>query len=209
MSRSRFTIVGLTGATGAGKSSITHIFAANGCHVIDADAIAREAVQKGSLCLKQLCYAFGDDILLDDGALNRAELAKRAFSSKDGTELLNGITHPAIVMLTMIKIKELVKRGEKIIIFDAPTLFESNTDVMCDFIVAVTAPQDVRLKRIIMRDGITEQQARIRMNAQHDESFYTEQSDFVIENNSTLESVKSEVEQIISFIKRRITDSQN
>lgn len=209
MSRSRFTVVGLTGATGAGKSSIARIFAANGCYVIDADAVAREAVQKGSLCLKQLCDAFGDDILCADGTLNRRELAKRAFSSKEGTSLLNSITHPAIVMLTMIKIKELVKRGESIIVFDAPTLFESNSDVLCDFIVAVTAPQDVRLNRIMLRDGITEQQALTRMNAQHDESFYSEQADFVIVNDSTPEAVKSKVEQIINTVKRELHSIQN
>lgn len=204
MSRQKFIIVGLTGPTGSGKSTVCSTFLKNGCAVIDADKLAREAVQKGTACLKQLCMAFGDDILNPDGELNRKALAAKAFSTAENTRLLNDITHPSIIAISMQRVKQLISEGYKIIVFDAPTLFESNTDIMCRYIVTVTAPQEVRLSRIMERDGITTEQARLRMKAQHDDVFYTDNSDFVINNDADVESTIKNTEMIIKKIKEEL-----
>lgn len=203
MSRQKFIIVGLTGPTGSGKSTVCSIFIKNGCAVIDADKIAREAVKKGTACLKQLCMAFGDDILTANGELNRKALAAKAFSTAENTKLLNDITHPSIIAISMQRVKQLIAEGYKIIVFDAPALFESNTDIMCRYIVTVTAPQDVRLARIMERDKLTGEQAELRISAQHDDVFYTENSDFVI-NNDDIETTVKKTEIIIKKIKEEL-----
>lgn len=201
MSRKRYAIIGLTGPTGAGKSSVGEILSELGCAVIDADKLAREAVKKGTLCLKQLRLAFGDEILDENGELNRKELAKRAFSSRENTNLLNSITHPNIIMLTMVKIKELVNGGFDTVVFDAPTLFESNCDVMCDFIITVTAHSDIRLNRIMRRDGITKEQAQSRMKSQKSDEFFESNSDYVVYNDGDLDAAKKRLKEIVNEIK--------
>lgn len=201
MSRKRCIIIGLTGPTGAGKSSVGEMLAELGCAVIDADRLAREAVKKGTMCLKQLQLAFGDGILDENGELNRRELAKIAFSSEENTRLLNGITHPHILMLTMIKIKQLAQNGFDTVVFDAPTLFESNCDVMCDYIITVTANSDIRLKRIMQRDAITYEQAQSRMKSQKSDDFFKENSDYTVYNNDDLNETEEEIKRIICEIK--------
>ena len=141
-------IVGLTGPTGAGKSSLNETAKELGFKVIDCDKVARVAAEKGQAGYLALIKAFGEEILNPDGTINRKELAKRAFSSKQGTELLNKTLLPHIV--------ELIK-GEmdcERILLDAPTLFESGVDKMCAVTIAVLADRKIRLERIMERDLI-------------------------------------------------------
>ena len=179
-------VVGLTGPIGSGKSAVAKIFSDNGYKVIDADKIAREVVEKGSPVLARLSETFGDDVINLDGTLNRRLLAQKAFSSKESTELLNSITHPAIVSLVKNRIEEYSTHGFNKIVYDAPLLFESNTDALCDQIVSVVASKEVRIERIKARDNMPLAEIEKRIKAQHELCFYTEKSDFVIYNDSTL-----------------------
>lgn len=196
------TVVGLTGQTGAGKSTVSEIMKNLGCNVISADKIAREATQTGSECLKRLADCFGYDIINNDGSCNRKRLAQKAFSSRKSTDLLNGITHPWILRRTAEYISECKSNGSDIIIFDAPQLFESGGEKMCDLVVSVTAPTEIRLSRIMNRDGINKDEALLRINAQFDESYYTSGADYIIDGSQPLEQVKEQVTGIIAEIRK-------
>lgn len=198
---SKAYVVGLTGPIGSGKSVVAQIFLNNDYKLIDADKVAREVVEKGSPVLEKLALEFGCDVVNQDGTLNRRLLADRAFSTKDGTDRLNSITHPAIVDLVKKKIAQYEENGVERIIYDAPLLFESNTNKLCDCIVSVIAPKEVRIQRVIERDSVTEADVRKRISAQHDESYYTEKSNYVIYNNSTLKELRRRTQSIVRALR--------
>lgn len=198
---SKAYVVGLTGPIGSGKSVVAQIFLNNDYKLIDADKVAREVVEKGSPVLEKLALEFGCDVINRDGTLNRRLLADRAFSTKEGTDRLNSITHPAIVDLVKKKIAQYEENGVERIIYDAPLLFESNTNKLCDCIVSVIAPKEVRIQRVIERDSVTEADVRKRISAQHDESCYTEKSNYVIYNNSTLKELRRRTQSIVTALR--------
>lgn len=198
---SKAYVVGLTGPIGSGKSVVAQIFLNNDYKLIDADKVAREAVEKDSPVLEKLALEFGCDVINRDGTLNRRLLADRAFSTKEGTDRLNSITHPAIVDLVKKKIAQYEENGVERIIYDAPLLFESNTNKLCDCIVSVIAPKEVRIQRVIERDSVTEADVRKRISAQHDESYYTEKSNYVIYNNSTLKELRRRTQSIVRALR--------
>ena len=170
-------VIGLTGPTGSGKSSASRIAEDFGFQVIDCDKTAREATQKGTEGLKALVSVFGEEILLSDGNLNRKALAALAFKDKLSTDLLNKTILPYIADLV---IKQASGRNT---LLDAPTLFESGINKICNKTVAVLADKDIRLKRIIARDNLTLKEAEIRINAGKDEKFFKENADYVLYNN--------------------------
>lgn len=187
-------ILGLTGPTGAGKSIFSKCAGEFGFTVIDCDGVAREAVGKGMPALTRLCEVFGDEILLKNGELDRRKLALIAFSSPDKTELLNETVLPFIKELVLGRIK-----GD-FVLLDAPTLFESGIDKICDATVAVTAPVAVRKERITKRDGIDCVAADMRISAGKTDDFYRENADIVLENNETVENFIKKVKIYLSNI---------
>ena len=191
--------IGLTGQTGAGKSTVSEFAKKMGYKVIDADKVAREVMKSGSECVKRLAEVFGSDIIKDDGSLNRKLLAQRAFSSKENTTILNSITHPAIIARVREYIDIYAKEND-VILFDAPQLFESGGDRICDSIIAVTAPIDVRLQRILFRDGISEKEALMRINAQFGEDFFRANCDHIIDGSRSLEDVERQFEEIMKKV---------
>ena len=174
-------VVGLTGQTGAGKSTVSATLAAYGCAVIDCDQVTRDP-DLYKPCMEELQKAFGRDIMNPDGTLNRRLLANRAFADKEATETLNRITHPVIFDRLRAEIRQRAESGARCVVLDAPTLFEAGADRLCRRIVSVLAKADVRLSRIMQRDGITQEEAQRRMRAQHDDAFYADRSDFVLDN---------------------------
>ena len=196
----RCKLIGLTGQSGAGKSTVLRYLEKAGFASFDSDGAVRQLYTPGSPCLRAVAAEFGNDILLGDGSLNRGLLAQRAFSSRENTRRLNGLVHPFVTAMLLKKIKE--ERPESLVI-DAPQLFESDIDAMCDIIISVTAGDDIRLKRIISRDRITEAQAIQRMNAQLGEDFFRANSDFVIENNDSEAELSAKTAQIIKALLQR------
>lgn len=185
-------IIGLTGPTGAGKSSITKMAEGFGFHVIDCDAVSREAVVKGSEGLAALTAAFGKDILDENLELDRKMLAKKAFATKGNTELLNKTILPYISKIVL----SCAKNHDKLIL-DAPTLFESGLDSICNKTVAVLADRDIRLARILKRDGIEKSAAELRMNAGKSDDFYKNKADIIIFNNGNIQDFTREFEKVI------------
>lgn len=194
-----YRLIGLTGPTGAGKSSVSQIFKEHGFAVTDADTIAHRALCNAD-CIHKLAEAFGTDILDTNGKVNRKALAKAAFANKASTQKLNRITHPVIIKLSLEEFSRLADQGYKNIIFDAPTLIEAGMDTMCDFIISVIAPANTREMRIIQRDHLTPEQAKARISAQQDDRFYTKRSRFVITNDCDKDSLISRTEDIIKEI---------
>jgi len=182
-------VVGLTGQTGAGKSTVSKVFASNGFAIIDADQVARKVVEKGTKCLDEIADFYGNSVINEDGTLNRKALASIVFSDRAKLETLNTITYPYITGEILKQIRYHSMKGEKLILLDAPTLFESRADDFCEIIISVLADADIREKRIISRDGLTHDQARRRMNSQLDESFFRTHSDYVIHNNGSIDVV--------------------
>ena len=149
--------------------------------------------------LQVIANAFGDDVAGDDG-LNRSLLAERAFSSPENTALLNRLTHPYITERLLIKLSELTNAGERNIVLDAPQLFESRLNLICDIVVAVAANAEERARRVILRDGLSVEAAEARISAQLSDNFFREHCDFVIENNSSPEELEKSVSGVISRI---------
>lgn len=193
-------ILGLTGQSGAGKSTVAEFLEQNGFYVINADLLVHKIYNSGSPCLKTVASVFGEDIISDNGTPDRKLLAKRAFSSKENTALLSSIVHPFVTAELFTQIKKAAESGATTVVYDAPQLFESNADVICDEIISVTAEKTVRLERICKRDNISKENALMRMNAQLDEEFFRENSDYIIENNSDLSSLNVQLEGLLKQI---------
>ncbi len=194
-------IVGLTGQTGSGKSTVGEMLSKIGFYCIDCDKIARLVTEKGSPVLNELALEFGGDIIKDNGELDRKLLAKRAFATKEYTALLNKITHPAIKHLVDKKVNGAFFDGYDVVIIDAPILFESGIYKSCDIIVSVIADENIRLQRIMERDNIDKSAAKLRMGAQQSEEYYKEHSDIIIENNNDLSKLKEQLTELLNLIE--------
>ncbi|MBQ1451370.1 MAG: dephospho-CoA kinase [Clostridia bacterium] len=197
--------VGLTGTTGAGKSTVAEGLKKYGYAVIDADLIARIATERSSPLLPQLAEAFGADIINEDGSLNRKLLADRAFRSDFERNTLNSITHPEIIRLIEKKVQGAFWDGYEAVIIDAPQLFESGLAKSCNLVISVVAPEDVRLRRIMERDEMTEESARKRIRAQLPDDYFRQNSDFVIENTGNEEELKEKILYVARMIEVKIS----
>lgn len=185
--------VGLTGGMGSGKSTVARRFAELGAAIIDADQIARDVVEPGEPALAELAEAFGEGILLDDGSLNRGELAKRAFVSAEKTELLNSITHPRIEQRTE---EQFNAAGDAIIVFDSPLLIEMGQSDAQDLVVVVHTPVEVRLDRLVESRGVDREDAKQRIAKQISDDKRLQFADVVLENSGTEEELLHQVDRI-------------
>lgn len=191
-------VLGLTGQTGAGKSTLSGIAEKAGFFVINCDEVAHSVIEKDEV-KTALTAVFTSDILNADGTVSRPQLAARAFANKESTQLLNETVLPFIVR----EIACLTEKTQKDkILLDAPTLYESGADKMCNSVVAVIADSSVRKKRIIERDNLTSEAADKRINAGQKEEFYLSRADKAIKNNGNLEEFQKEFESIINNIRR-------
>lgn len=172
-------IIGLTGLTGAGKSTVAAVFASLGATVVDCDVIAREALADKTV-KRALASSFGDGIFLANGDVDRKALASLAFASSEATKRLNEATHPYILAETRRRANE----AKTTAVIDAPLLFQSGLSRDCDVTVAVTADRETRLARIRARDGITRKAAEERMKAQKDLAKQMKQADIELSNGA-------------------------
>lgn len=195
-------VIGLTGQTGAGKSTVSKVFVQNGFRLIDADAISRHVVARGSHCLADLQECFTDAILTPDGELDRKVMASIAFSDNRKLEMLNTIMYPYIVGEILRMIHCFSQQNHKLILLDAPTLFESRADDFCDLIISVVAKPELRMQRIMERDHISEKAAQQRMEMQLTEEFFRLHSDTVLENNSSFSELWDAAQELSAKLIR-------
>lgn len=190
-------IVGLTGQTGAGKSSVcSWLTEKHGIQSVDCDAVSREITTQ-SPCLEKITQAFGKNVLSPDGKLDRKALGKIVFSDPEKLSLLNETVHP-IIIDKIIEIGNSIE-GD-VVIFDAPTLIESGLYKHCNIVVSVTAHKNVRQKRIMERDNITTEEAQRRIDAQKSEHFYTKYSDICILNEKYLDDLHLKSDRLAHYI---------
>ncbi len=175
-------IVGLTGPTGAGKTTVSKLLAENGYEIIDADLSARRVVLPGSPCLGRIAEAFSTDILNADGTLNRRALGQLVFADNTRLKQLEAIIYPYIIKDINLLIADSARQGHKLVVLDAPTLFESGCDKLCDKVMVVIAPLTARLMRIMSRDNISYEQAMQRISSQQSDEFYVSRADYVVDN---------------------------
>jgi dephospho-CoA kinase len=179
--------IGLTGGIGAGKSALSATFAKCGGVIVDGDVIAREVVEPGTEGLASLVDAFGDDILLPDGSLDRPALAAKAFRDDEARQKLNAIVHP-LVGKRRAEIIAAVPE-DSVVVEDIPLLVESGMAPLFPLVVIVHADVDVRLRRLVEQRGMTEEDARARIAAQADDEQRRAVADIWLDNSGTQEDL--------------------
>ena len=195
-------VIGLTGQTGAGKSTVRKLLKAKGAAVIDADSVAHEVADNSLSCLTDIVEHFSCMVLDEKGKLNRRALGRIVFSDRKKLALLNRIMFPYIVSAIKGQVTAYEQAGAQIIVIDGATLIESGCAKMCSVLVSVTADEETRLTRIIHRDGISKRDAVRRVSAQNPEEFYIKASDYVIKNNGTPGDLERAAEKVLDEIER-------
>lgn len=197
-------IIGLCGGSGCGKGMVSSLFLKLGIPSIDTDLVYKEITSFRSSCIEALIEAFGESIANDDGSLNREVMRSKVFfdqNKESNIKLLNQITHKFILSETRKMIDQYEAKGKKAVIVDAPLLFESEFDKLCDVTVAVIADEDKRINRIMSRDGISYDHAKNRINSQLSTSELIKKVDLVIDNNGDVNELSSKVTKIYDYIK--------
>lgn len=197
-------IIGLAGGSGSGKGTVSSILSRHGIPSVDTDAVYRNMTKPGGECIKPLTDSFGDMILSSDGSLDRAALREIVFSgpfAKENKKKLEAVVHPIILS----KVRELIKdyqitQNPPAVVVDAPQLFESGFDRECDYIISIIADADIRVRRIVERDGIALDVAKRRISAQASEQFLRESSDFVVINNGGIDELEKQINSVIKKI---------
>ena len=193
--------VGLTGGIGAGKSEVSRRLAAHGAVVIDADAIAREVVEPGTPGLAEVVAAFGPEVLLPDGWLDRSRLGDIIFASPELRARLNGIVHP-LVGARMRELEETAGPGS-IVVHDVPLIAENNMAGAYDLVVVVDVPPRLQLDRLVRHRGLTRDQARARMEAQASREQRLGIAGIVVDNSGSLAELDRQVGELWTELRRR------
>lgn len=197
-------IAGLTGQSGAGKTTVGKIFSQLGFYHVDCDKAARLVVEPQTDCCKELSERFPQ--FFTDGVFDRKKAAAQLFGDPKLLSEYNSVILPHIINEVNREIAEAGESGERFVLLDAPTLFEAGADSICDCIVACVADTSVRLARITKRDGITDEQALARFSAQKSETFFRENCGYVIENNGTETELKKRAAEVAEIM---ITKEKN
>ncbi len=183
-------VIGITGGIASGKSAVTDILRKHfDCIVIDADQLARQAVEIGTPGLKKIVETFGARILTETAELNRGKLGEIIANDEQARKKLNAIVHPEIKKLYNQQIAFYEKKGLTTVYYDCPLLFETNLDDHLDETILVVADQETRVKRIIERDQLNREQALKRINMQMSDAEKIARADIIIENNGSLEDL--------------------
>lgn len=191
-------IIGLTGPSGTGKSTVAQIATQLGYAVIDCDKVAAEVTNDKAL-LTKLESAFSGVVI--NGVLDRKGLASKAFATPEKTKLLNSIMLPVIVNTIDGRILEVEKSGADALLLDAPTLYESGEDKKCTAVIAVLADEEIRKARILARDNLTAEGLKSRLKAAKPDSFYLERAEHIIYNNGDLTTLKAKSTEILKLYK--------
>ena len=183
-------VIGLTGGSGSGKSTVAGVLGRLGALVIDCDKIAHENMLKGGIAYNDIVNEFGREILLPDGEINRRRLGALVFSNGAALSRLNGIAHPYIVA----RVKSLIDKSKGLAVIDAALLYQVGLDSLCDEVWVTQAPPAVRIDRIMARDGITRQEAEDRLNSQEE---YNRGDRVIVTNFTSPEELEDYIKELI------------
>lgn len=194
-------IIGITGGSGSGKSTVADILCSFGAETIDADVVYHDLLNNSEAMKRELKKRFPEAIT-DEGKLSRKALAKIVFSDKEALSDLNQIAHKFVIQETERKLEELYRKNVPYICIDAIALFESKLSDICDATIGVIAPRALRLSRITARDGIDNMAASARINAQEPDEFFRERCDYIIENAGDIAAVTENTKEIFDLITK-------
>jgi len=191
--------IGLTGGIASGKSTVSGMLQSLGLSVIDADVIAREVVEIGEEAYKEIVVTFGEDILLPNRTINRQKLGGLIFHNQFLREELNKIVHPAVRKRMIQQKEKLFKQGKDIVFLDIPLLFESKLTYLVDKTLLVYVKPEIQLKRLMLRNNLTEKEALARISSQMPIDDKVSLADAVLDNNGTFDMTKS---QLLSLLNK-------
>ncbi len=194
--------VGLTGNIASGKSEVTRLLTDYGATVIDADILAREAVAPGTDGLKGIIKRWGQKVLNDQGELDRAELRRIVFEDRSQLNELNTIVHPEVEILRSRRLEEARLRGDKIVIYAVPLLFEAGMQHDFDKIVLIDAPQSAQLERLIKNRGLDPTEAVNMVRSQMSVDLKRPGADYIVTNHGSIESLHLQVKELWNWLTR-------
>ncbi len=190
-------VIGVTGPTGSGKSLFCDYLSKNRIPVIDADEVYHGLLVPPSPCLDALKTAFGDGILYKDGTLDRGKLSEIVFHDAQRLELLNRTVLGFVLNRIRYMLRALERDGFPCVVVDAPTLIESDFHRECDTVISILSPMELRMERIIRRDGLTREKAEARIRAQKDDEFYKRHSHYVLTNTGDTEEFLKKIPPVV------------
>ena len=194
-------IIGLTGGIASGKSTVSNWLLSQGYPVVDADIAARKVVEPSMPALEKIRKAFGDDVLLPDGTLDRKRLGSIIFANEEKRQTLNAIVHPAVREWMKQETERAFGEGASIVIMDIPLLFESKLTHMVEETILVYVTKETQLKRLMERDGYMEADALARIHAQMPIDEKKELADYIVDNNGPISETIEQMKQIMDTFK--------
>jgi dephospho-CoA kinase len=190
-------VIGLTGGIATGKSTVSQILAEEGFPIIDADLIAREVVQPGEPAYRDIVHSFGEEILNNDGTINRKLLGRLVFGEPAFLQSLNQITHPRIIEEINRRLQTLREKGAEVAILDAPLLIETKLHLLVDEVWVVTCPRELQIKRLQERDNLSAAEAEARIKAQMPLEQKISYARQVIDNSKDKAHTRRQVQRIL------------
>lgn len=188
-----YKIIGLTGGIASGKTTVSDYLKEHGYTVLDADAYSRKTTAKNGPAIPAIKQAFGDDIVNDDGELDRKKLGSIIFNDADKRRELNGIVHPLIRDMMNSDEQKFIKKGH--VFLDIPLLFENGLNERCDFVVTVFVDRDTQIKRLTARNDLTVEEAEARINSQMPLTEKVCMSEYRLDNNGNLEALYEQIDR--------------
>jgi len=202
--RCNLVVAGLTGGIATGKSTVSSILREAGAIIIDADTIARDAVKKDLPAWHEIVRIFGKEVLLPDGEIDRAYLGSIIFRDSSKKEILNKIVHPYVIQKAAELIEEIGKESpDSIVILDVPLLIEAGMDKGVEEVLLVYTPEWIQIERLIERDGITEEEALLKIRSQMPIEKKRESATIVIDNSGTLRATRERALEVFNYLKKK------
>ncbi len=202
-------LVGLTGNIGSGKSTVAQLLSERGATIIDADVLARRAMECGTAGYDKIVARWGEAVLAPDGHIDRPALRRIVFADQEQLEELNQIVHPEVERLRARLVEQARKRGDRIVICDIPLLFERHITDRFDRIILVDAHRAVRLERLVKHRGLRETEAMDMIAAQMPAELKRARADFVIENGGTLTQLQRRVQDVWAALNNELSSPRN
>ena len=190
--------IGLTGGVGCGKSTVSRYLSSLGIPIVDGDRIAHEATEPGSAVMREIARVFGEDMLREDGTLDREKLAALVFSDEEKRQTLNGIIHPYVWRKAAAQMLAAEAVGHSLIVLDMPLLIEIGWHLRVESIWVVVVPKETQIERVCQRDGATREQALARIRMQMPTDKKIGYADIVIDNSGTMEETYRQVDAALS-----------
>jgi dephospho-CoA kinase len=195
-------LVGLTGNIASGKSTVAQLFGRWGATLIDADALARQAVDVGMPAYHAIVERWGQSVTAPDGPIDRRELRQRVFSDSEQLEALNAIVHPEVQRLRDQLVDDARRRGDRIVVCDIPLLFERRLADQFDRIVLVDAPRPVRMERLVRDRGLETTEAMKMIASQMPAELKRARADYLIDNTGTPEELEARAREVWHALER-------